>query len=144
MAYQVQKVSYRHLTVPARAGQAAKILEALKDAGADLLAFSGFPTGGGKAQLDLVTQDRAPVNRVARQQGWRLSKVKRGFLVQGAERLARWKRCCHGSRDENINITAAQAIAAGKGRYGMIFWVNPKKYTSAARLLKARARFNTR
>jgi len=29
-------------------------------------------------------------------------------------------------------------VAAGKGRYGMILWVNPKSYARAAKVLKAK------
>ena len=40
--------------------------------------------------------------------------------------------------DEKINVTAADAVAAGKGRYGMILWVRPKDYARAARVLRAK------
>ena len=40
--------------------------------------------------------------------------------------------------DERISVTAADAVAAGKGRYGMLLWVKPKDYARAARVLKAR------
>jgi hypothetical protein len=36
-----------------------------------------------------------------------------------------------------INITAADAIAAGEGRFGMIFWVEPRNHNRAAKLLDA-------
>ncbi len=35
-------------------------------------------------------------------------------------------------------VTAVDAAAAGKGRYGMILWVKPKNYARAARALGAR------
>jgi hypothetical protein len=40
--------------------------------------------------------------------------------------------------DEKINVTAADAVAAGKKRYGMIMWVKPKVYSRAARVLNAK------
>jgi hypothetical protein len=40
--------------------------------------------------------------------------------------------------DRKINVTAADAVCAGKGRYGMIMWVKPKDYTRASRALKAK------
>ena len=72
MAYRIRKVNYCYLMVPSRAGQSRKILGALRDEGVNLLAFSGFPAGAGKAQVDLVSDDMNGVRRVARQQGWRL------------------------------------------------------------------------
>ncbi len=86
MADRVRKVNYCYATVTARAGQGAVVLAKLREAGVDLLALSGFPTKGGKAQLDLVAEDMAGVRRVARANGWRLSKTKRGFLIQGPTR----------------------------------------------------------
>ena len=43
MADTVRPVDYFYVQVPHRAGEAAKALRALKDAGVNLLAFSGFP-----------------------------------------------------------------------------------------------------
>jgi len=37
----------------------------------------------------------------------------------------------------NINVIAADAIAAGEGRFGMIFWVEARNYSRAAKLLDA-------
>jgi len=101
-------------------------------------AFSGFPIGAGKAQLDLVAEDMAAVRRVARKQGWRLSKTKKAFLVQGDDRMGACHRQLQKLADQKINVTAADAVAAGKGRWAMILWVKPKDYARAARLLRAR------
>ncbi len=87
MPYQTRKVKYCHVTVPSRPGTGTRILEPLKDAGVNLLAFTGFPVGGRKAQVDLVTDDIRGVQRVAKENGWRLSKVKKGFLVQGTDEI---------------------------------------------------------
>ena len=40
--------------------------------------------------------------------------------------------------DRGINITAANAMCAGGGRYGMLLWVRDKDYAKAAKALKAR------
>jgi hypothetical protein len=114
------------------------MLNALRDADVDLLAFTGFPAGGGKAQIDFVSDDLAGVRRVARQQGWKLSKTKKAFLVQGDDRIGACHRVLEKLVDKKINVTAVDAAAAGKGRYGMIVWVKPKDYARAARALGAR------
>ena len=138
MAYQVRKVKYCHTIVPSRAGQAIGILNELKESGVNLLAFSGFPIKAGKSQVDLITNDVAPLLRVARKNKWRMSKIKRAFLVQGTDELGAVGKVITRLAEKNINIIAADAVAAGKGRYGMILWVNPKKYNSAARVLNAK------
>ena len=138
MAYRVRKVNYCYVTVPSRAGQGAKVLAALKDAGVNLLAFSGFPTKKGKAQLDLIADNMAPLKKAEKKHGWRLSKVKKGFIAQGDDEVGAAHRHIQKLADQKINITAADAVAAGKGRYGMIFWVKAKDYDRAAKALNAK------
>jgi hypothetical protein len=134
----VRKVNYVDLKVPNRAGQGTQILRALNDAGVSLLAFTGFPDKGGKSQIDLVTNDLAAVRRLARKHGWRISKAKKGFLIQGRDRVGAVYRQVKKLADQRINITAVDAVAAGKGQFGMILWVKPKDYVRAARALRAR------
>ena len=137
MAYMIRKVNYCKMNVLSRAGQGVKILGALKDAGVDLLAFTGFPTGGGKSQVDLVAVKMAGIQRVAKKNKWQISKTKKGFLVQGTDELGAAHRVLSRLAQENINIVAADAVAAGKGRYGMLMWVKPKDYNRAAKILNA-------
>lgn len=138
MADRVRRVTYCYLLVPSRSGQGAKVLDVLKDAGVDLLAFSGFPAEGGKAQLDLVTDDLAAVRRLARRNGWRLSGTRRAFLIQGADTVGAVQRHVRKLADAGISVTAADAVAAGQGRYGMILWVKPRAFARAAKALGAR------
>ncbi|OGT28947.1 MAG: hypothetical protein A2W28_12810 [Gammaproteobacteria bacterium RBG_16_51_14] len=138
MAYQVSKVNYCYVTVPSRAGQGEKILNELREAGIDLLAFSGFPLKGGKSQVDLVSGDTAAIRRVARDKGWKLSDTKKGFLVRGSDEIGAVHRVIKRLSDEKINVTAADAVTAGNGRFGMIMWVKQKDYNRAARILNAK------
>jgi hypothetical protein len=121
-----------------RAAQGARILSELKKAGVNLVAFTGFPAKGGKAQIDLVTEDIGAVRRLAKKQGWRLSKSKKGFLIQGKDQIGAVHRHVQKLADQKINIIAADAVCAGKGRFGMILWVKPKDYARAARTLRAK------
>lgn len=138
MASRVRKVNYCYVTVTSRAGQGVKILSELKDADVNLLAFTGFPGKAGKAQLDLVGDNMAAVRRVAKRCGWRLSATKKAFLIQGDDEVGVAHRHLQKLADQKINVTAADAVAAGKGRYGMIVWVKPKDYSRAARALNAK------
>ena len=138
MADRVRKINYCYTKVPNYSGQGEEALRALRDAGVNLLAYSAFPSTGRKAQMDFIPEDMSAFKKVARQQGWRLSKVKKGFLITGQERLGAVHRHFAKLSDAKINITAADALAAGKGRYGMLLWVRPKQYARAARALGAR------
>jgi len=133
----VRKVDYFTTKVPNRAGQAAKILSGLSAAGVDLIAFTGFPSGKG-SQLDLVPADSTKLRRAARKLGVALSQRKSGFVVQGDDRVGALSRVANALAVAKINITAIDAVTAGKGRYGAIFWVKPASVAKAAKLLRAR------
>ena len=138
MADRVRKISYCYINVPNRAGQGDQVLGVLRNAGVNLLAHSGFPIGRGKTQLDFVPEDMPAFHRVARTNGWRVSKVKKAFLITGNDRVGAAHRHFQKLAEAKINITAADAMVAGKGRFGMILWVKPKSYVHAARVLRAR------
>lgn len=138
MADRVKKVNYCYVKVPHRAGQGEVLLGALREANVNLLAFSGFPLRAGVSQLDLVADRVGPISRVAKQLDLRVSGSKKGFLIQGNDALGAVHRHLKKLADAGINVTAADALCAGKGRYGMILWVKPAQYARAARALGAR------
>jgi hypothetical protein len=133
-----RKVSYVALRAPNRPGQAATILAAVADAGISLQAFTGFPEGAGRSQIDLVSDDLPGLRRLARAEGWRLSAPKRGFLVQGRDRVGAVQRQLAKLARAGVNVTAVDAVTAGRGRFGMILWVKPSETAKAARALGAR------
>jgi hypothetical protein len=137
MADSVRKVQYAYVMVPNRPGHGARMLLELRNAGVDLVAYSGFPAKTG-SQIDLVTADMTGLKRVARQNDWKLSGTKKGFLIQGPDRIGAVHRHLARLAEKKINVVAADAVSAGKGRYGMILWVRPKDYARAARALRAR------
>jgi hypothetical protein len=137
MADTVRSVEYYYVTVPDRAGEGQRILSALRDDGVNLLAFLGFPLGGGQSQLDLVPEDAQALREAARRAGVALSEAKRAFLIQGDDRVGAVADATAKLAEANVNITAAAAVAAGSGRYGMIIWVAPADYDTAAGALGA-------
>jgi len=138
MADRVRKVNYCYVTVPGRAGKGAGVFAALKEAGVNLMAFTGFPVAGGKAQLDFVTKNLGAVRRAAAKHGWPVSAAKKAFLVQGKDRPGAVAKHFARLGDAKISVTAANAIATDDGRYGMIIWVKPKDYARAAKALDAK------
>jgi hypothetical protein len=137
MSQSVRKVDYFHVMVPNKPGRGARVLAGLATEGVNLLAFSGFPNGS-KGQLDLIPQDSAALRRAARKLGLDLSVRKTGFLVHGTDRVGAMTKLLDILAAAKINITAMDAVTAGAGRYGAIFWVKPKSVAKAARLLRAR------
>ena len=49
-----RRIEYYYTEVPDRAGAGAKVLNALKASRINLVAYTGFPTTRGRAQLDFV------------------------------------------------------------------------------------------
>ena len=138
MADRVRKVNYTYMKVPNKAGQGARILGELQNQGVNLLAYTGFPAKGGKAQIDLIPDKMADLSRTARKNGWRLNKAKKAFLVTGKDTPGAVNKHIGKLAKAGISVTAADAITAGQGRYGMILWVKPKLYSRAAKALGAR------
>jgi hypothetical protein len=137
MADSVRSVEYRYVTVSDTPGEVQRTLTALKDGGVNLVAFLGFPLGGGRSQIDLVPEDPGALRDAAERAGVTLSEAKRAFLVQGDDRVGAVADATAKLAEANVNITAAAAVAAGAGRYGMIIWVAPADYERAAGALGA-------
>ncbi len=136
MADTVKRVEYFYVTVPNKPGEGARHLVALKDAGINLLAFSGFPEGRG-SQLDFVPADSAAFRRFARAAKWKLTGPKRAFLIAGDDRVGAVADVHSRLAEANINVTAIDAVCGGGGRYGAILWVGPRDISKAAKLLGA-------
>jgi hypothetical protein len=137
MADSIRGVEYYYVTVPDAPGEGQRILSALQEAGVNLLAYLGFPVGGGRSQIDLVPEDPDALKEVAEQIGTALSEPKRAFLVQGDDRVGAVADTTAKLAEAGINVTAAAATAAGSGRYGMILWVAAADYERAADVLGA-------
>lgn len=136
MADIIKKVAYFAMDVPDRPGEGARVLGALADAGMNLLAFSGFPSGR-KAQLDLIPEDVAVFKKAVKVAKIKTRPQKFGFLVQGDDRKGAVADLLKTLADKNINVTAVDAVSAGAGRYGAILWVKPKDVNKAAKALGA-------
>jgi predicted amino acid-binding ACT domain protein len=80
----------------------------------------------------------AGIRRAAKKQGWRLSRIKKGFLIQGKDQVGAVAKHLEKLAKNRISITAADAVCAGSRRYGMILWVKPRDYARAARTLGAK------
>jgi hypothetical protein len=135
MADTVRQVEYFYIQVPDKAGEGAKVLRALKDAGVNLLAFSAFPEGR-RAQLDFIPADASAFKSAAKANRWKLVGPKRGFLIQGDDRVGAIADLVGKLADAKINVTAMDAVCVD-GRYGALCWVAPRDAKKAAQILGA-------
>jgi hypothetical protein len=136
MADIIRKVAYFAMDVPNKPREGARLLRALADAGVNLLAFSGFPSGR-KAQLDFIPEDVAVFKKAVKVAKIKTRPQKFGFLIQGDNRKGAVADLLKTLADKNINVTAIDAVSAGAGRYAAVLWVNPKDVNKAAKALGA-------
>jgi len=132
MADTISVVDYYYAETPDKPGEASRILNLLKEAGINLLAFSGFPKGK-RSQLDFIPEDPKAFKDVAKKARLKLAGPKKGFLIQGDDRVGALADVVGKLAAAKINITATDAVCAGAGRYGVILWVKPRDVKRAAK-----------
>lgn len=138
MSDTVTVVDYFYVEVQDRPGEAAQLLDQLRRANVNLLAFSGFPHGR-RAQVDFVPADAMQFRAAAKTAKWKVVGPKKAFLIQGVDRVGALTETLGKLAAAKINVTASDAICAGEGRYGMILWVKARDVTRATRVLGAAA-----
>jgi hypothetical protein len=136
MADTIRIAQYFYVETPNQPGVGASMLAALRDAGVNLLAFSGFPSGR-KAQLDFVPENAEAFRAAARAAKWKLVGPKKVFLISGADRPGAVAELLQRLAQAKINVTAVDAVCAGGGAYGAILWVDQRNVARAAKLLGA-------
>ena len=136
MASNVRIADYFYIEVPERAGEGGRTLGQLRDAGVNLLALSGFPSGR-RAQIDFVPEDPAALRAAAKKAGWKLTGPKKIFLIEGEDRIGVMAEAMERLGAAKISVVASQAICAGAGRFGAILWVAPRDVKRAAKALGA-------
>lgn len=132
----IRKTDYFSMEVPNKIGEGARLLGALRDAGVNLLGFTGFPTGR-RAQVDFIPEDTASFKAAARKLGMKVGPRKSVFLVQGDDRVGAIAEIVDKIAGAGINMTAMDAVATGGGRYSAMFWVAPRDANKVAKALGA-------
>jgi hypothetical protein len=136
MADEIRRIDYFYVQVSDKPGEGARALATLRDAGVNLLAFSGFPEGR-RAQLDFVPTDAVLFRQTAKKAGWKLTGPKKAFLVSGEDRAGAVADLLEKLAGAKINVIAVDAVCAGAGRYGAILWVAPRDVARAVKVLGA-------
>jgi hypothetical protein len=132
----IRRTDYFSVDVANKVGEGARLLAAMRDAGINLIAFTGFPTGR-RAQVDFIPEDSATFKTAARKIGLKHSPRKTVFIVQGDDRVGAIAQICETLAGAGINMIAMDALAAGDGRYAGMFWVAPADVKKAAKVLGA-------
>ena len=137
MAESIREFYYHYVILDDGAGNLTGVLQRLCERGISLLAFSCFPYGRDKMQLDLIPQDPAILVRVLEEMGLGVSARKAGFLVRSDEGPCSMRDVLMRLDQARIRITAVQAVSAGLGRSGALVWVKPEDVQRAGSVLDA-------
>jgi hypothetical protein len=136
MADTIRIAQYFYVETPHQPGVGAAMLATLRDAGVNLLAFSGFPSGR-KAQIDFVPENAETFRAAAKAAKWKLVGPKKVFLISGADRPGAVAEIVGRLAAAKINITAVDAVCASGGSFGAMLWVEPRDVAKAAKALGA-------
>ena len=135
MAETIRKVEYFYATVEDRPGEGRRLLEHLSEKGVNLMAFTAFPVGEGRAQLDFFPERAELLQKAAADAGVSLVGPKRAFLIQGEDRIGALHEHHLRLANAGVNVHAANGVSDGRGRFGYVLWVKPEDYEKAAQEL---------
>jgi hypothetical protein len=130
------KAEYYYARVPDRPGEGVKVLAAIKKAGINLIAFSGFPDKEGTAQLDLVVQDGAALREAAARAGFPIVGPRTCFLIDGDDRAGAIADTLARLAPAGVSVTALDAVRVG-ARFAALLFVKPEDVARTSQALGA-------
>src|SRR5262245_57533483 len=110
MADKILRAPFFSVEVPDKPGEGAKIIFGLQRAGLNLLAFSGFPTHEGTAEIHLIVSDPDELRSVAARAGFPVMGPKTCFLIQGEDRVGALADVVTKLKEAKINMKALDAL----------------------------------
>jgi hypothetical protein len=137
MAETIQRVEYFYALVSDQPGEGRRMMEHLSEMGINLIAFTAFPAGEGRSQLDFFPENPEQLQKAAANAGIKLVGPKKAFLVQGRDRIGALHEHHLNLSNAGVNVHAANGVIDGGGRFGYVLWVKPEDYEKAAEVLGA-------
>ena len=122
MANKIRQVEHYSASIPDKAGEGARVLGALRDAGVNLIAFWGYPKGQGLAQLEFIPEDGATFVAAAKKAKLRLRKST-ALYVHGDDRPGAVADILNNLAEARINVGALQGVSCGGGTYGAVIFL---------------------
>ncbi len=135
MAEAVRKVEYFYATVEDKPGEASRLLRHFSKKGVNLVAFTAFPLGDGRSQLDFVPESTEKLQKAAADADLTLVGPKKAFLIQGEDRTGALVEHHLKLSNAAINVHASNGVSDGSGRFGYVLWVKPEDFEKAVRAL---------
>jgi hypothetical protein len=136
MADDIRVMDHYSASIPNKAGEGARVLGALRDAGVNLIAFWGYKHGAGRAQLEFIPEDSVTFVSAAKQAKLRLRKST-ALYIYGADRPGAIADILAKLAGAHINVAAVQGVCGGGGSYGTIVFLPEAAARKAASVLGA-------
>ena len=137
MAETIRQVEHYSASVANKAGEGARVLEALRSAGVNMIALWGYARDTGKATLEFIPENGAAFAAAAKEAKLKLSKKQIAFHVEGEDRPGAVAALLAKLAAAKINVGALQAVCAGSGRYGAVIFLPQAEVGKAAKALGA-------
>ncbi|MEK7405515.1 MAG: hypothetical protein AAB225_10440 [Acidobacteriota bacterium] len=135
MAEQVAQVDYYVGMLPHKAGEGVRVLNAIKDAGVNLIGFLGYPKAR-KAEIILVVGTGAPaLGPIAKKVGVALGKKQKAFLVTGENRPGALAEVLGNISAAGVNVETVHAVSGCAECFGALITVAPQALKKTAKAL---------
>ena len=129
------KVDHYSTTIANRAGEGARVLGALRDAGVNFIALWAYPFGKGISQLEMIPQTSAGFAKAAKKAGLKLSSKQTAFFIYGKDHPGAVAESLSKLAAADINVGAVEAVCGGNGRYGAVIFLPQRDVRKAAKAL---------
>ncbi len=131
MGDKVRIVDCYYATVRDRPGEGSRLLEHISEGSLSLTAFAALPAGEDETQICLVTEKPEALQEAATNAGAQLVGPKKGFLIQGKDRIGVLHAYHLTLANANVNVYSSSGVCDGRGRFGFLLWVEPGDFDKA-------------
>ena len=135
MTATIRRVTYFHVEVEDRPGEAFWTLSHLAASDVNLLAFSAIRSGTAHTHLVLYPENVESLARAAEKTGMVLQNPQHAFLIQGDDKVGALVGIHEKLFKAHINVYASSGVTDGKGSYGYIVYVKAHDFEDAAAVL---------
>ena len=135
MTATISRVTYFHVEVEDKPGEAYWTLSHLAASDVNLLAFSVIPMGPGHTHLVLFPEDIETLALAVEKTGAALGIPQHAFLIQGDNKAGALVGIHQRLFSAKINVYASSGVTDGRGGYGYILYVRAQDFEDAAQVL---------